>query len=82
MIFDQKTLSFLKQNKLMISLYIIVILLLIPVRTIGFSHFISKITTSVKGNNFDMSVIYISIICIILIYLLYVKILTLFNCYD
>ena len=69
MIFDHKTLSFFKQNKLMISIYLIVILLLIPVRTIGFSHFISKITTSVKGNNFDMSVIYISIIYIILIYL-------------
>lgn len=69
MIFDNKTVSFFKQNKIMISFYIIVILLLIPVRTIGFSHFISKITTSVKGKNFDMSVIYTSIIFIILIYL-------------
>lgn len=69
MIFDHKTISFLKENKLMISFYILVILLLIPVRTIGFSHFISKITTSVKGNNFDMPIIYISIIYIILIYL-------------
>ena len=69
MILDPKTLSFLKENKFMTLLYLIVILLLIPVRTIGFSHFISKITTSAKGNNFDMSVIYMSIIYIILIYL-------------
>lgn len=69
MIFDHKTLSFLKENKFMTLLYLIVILLLIPVRTIGFSHFISKITTSAKGSNFDMPVIYMSIIYIILIYL-------------
>lgn len=69
MIFDNKTLLFLKGNKLMVSLYVIVIILLIPVKTIGFSHFISKITTSVKGEHFNMPVIYSSIIYIILIYL-------------
>lgn len=67
---NKKTIRFIKEKKLTIVLYLIIIAITIPFETIGYSHFISDITTSVKGRNFNYTTIYRSIVFIIGIYIL------------
>lgn len=66
---ENKSLNFIKSNKFLILGYLIVICITIPVETIGFSHYISDITTSVKGRDFNYAIIYKSIIFIIIIFI-------------
>lgn len=66
---NNKTLNFIKNNKLSVIVYFIIIILILPLESIGYSHFISDITTSVKGKNYNYGIIYKSIIFIIFIYL-------------
>ncbi len=69
MLINNNSIKFIKSNKLIIIIYLLIIGLTIPIETIGYSHFISDITTSVKGKNFNYKIIYKSIILIIVIYL-------------
>ena len=67
---NSKLKNFIKNNKILIIVYFIIIVAILPLESIGYSHYISNITTSVKGNNFNYNIIYKSIICIIVVYLI------------
>ena len=62
---DKKVINFLKNNFLLLIVYLIVISLIIPVKKIGISYYTSKITTSL--NNY--SIINKCIMYILLIYI-------------
>jgi ABC-type multidrug transport system fused ATPase/permease subunit len=66
---NSKTKNFISNNKVTVLFYFIIIIVILPLESIGYSHFISDITTSVKGKSFDYNIIYKSVIFIILIFL-------------
>lgn len=69
MLINKQSIRFIKKFKFSVILYLIIIAITIPIETIGYSHYISEITTSVKGKYFDPKNIYKCIIFIIAIYL-------------